>query len=129
MKNFLDEITKLISKLYALIPGDVKIMVYAPLFTMLSAYLLLVVGDLKDLLATADRYQVPAIVFAITLLGSIGAYIFKKAANHGEVKLVVEGDVKTLDTLQTKIDAAQTTLEKAPEDKLIKTKGFTFKGQ
>lgn len=115
MNGLLESISKFIAKLYNLVPGDLKIILYPALLTMVVAYLGLAADDLREIMLTAGRYQIPALVFVLTLIGGVIGYLVKKGANQGEKKLVESGDASTINKLETKVEEAQKVLDKKPE--------------
>lgn len=96
-------IAKFISGLYELIPGDLKIIVYPAFLTMLVSYLALAADDLREILLTASRYQIPLVVFTLTLVGGLIGYLLKKGAKQADVVLVENEDATTIQRLNNKV--------------------------
>lgn len=115
MKGFLESVSKFVAKIYNLVPGDIKIILYPALLTMAVAYLALAGDDIRQIMLTAGRYEVPALVFVLTLIGGVIGYLIKKGANQGEKVLVAQGDTSTINKLENKVVEAEKVLEKKPE--------------
>lgn len=104
MNNIVDTITKAVAKFYNAIPGDIKIIIFPALFTLVISYLTLATDFLKNLLINATPEQIPLITFAIVVIVGIIGYIQKKIANQGERVLVQEGDKATVAKIENKIE-------------------------
>lgn len=115
MKKFVDSIAAFVSRVYNLVPGDLKIIFYPAFLTMIVSYLLLVSEDIKEIMLSAGRYQLPALVFSLAILGGIAGYLIKKGANQGEKVLVKEGDEKTIDKLETQVKKTEKVLTSKPD--------------